>query len=235
MALHDPSPRSRPSISGIEADDASAAVAAMPITLEYLGIGCFVLRATPFDLVDLAYGFSLTERLIDRAGQIAAVDIDQTSHGPTVRVSLEPARHPLADAQRPPAPIDGTACLRALAELADFQMMSHGAGARYAAAACTPGGHIRIVREDAAPHNAFDKLVGAMMSAGEGWEGGFALTSSRGSDELVRKVVTARCPLLATSYPASTLAIDRAAASGLGLWTGASDVPVHTLDPPVRH
>ncbi|MFA9204597.1 MAG: formate dehydrogenase accessory sulfurtransferase FdhD, partial [Flavobacteriales bacterium] len=47
----------------------------VPIALVYNGISHVVLMATPQDLMELAYGFSLSEGIIDRANQIYAVEI----------------------------------------------------------------------------------------------------------------------------------------------------------------
>ena len=44
--------------------------------------------ATPADLLDLARGFSLTERLIDRADQILDIDCYSTMAGTIIRIAL---------------------------------------------------------------------------------------------------------------------------------------------------
>ena len=56
-----------------------------------------------------------------------------------------------------------------------------------------------------------------MARAGRGWDGGFALLSSRCSYELVEKAALANCPMLATISAPTTLAIDRAAGARLRL------------------
>ena len=85
------------------------------------------------------------------------------------------------------------------------------------AASCGPDGDIRLVREDVGRHNAFDKLVGAMLVGASGWDGGFALLTSRCSYELVEKAVLARCPLLVTISAPTDLAVARAREAGLRL------------------
>lgn len=216
-----------------------------PVALEYQGIGYAVLMATPVDLIDLAYGFSLAERLIDRADQILDVDSFRAERGFILRIQLasevadriaDRVRHRasesscglcgienLEQALRPlpqvtqPCLADDAACFTALAALPEHQKLNHATGSAHAAAACSATGEPWLVREDVGRHNAFDKLIGAMARAGRGWDGGFALLSSRCSYELVEKAALANCPMLATISAPTALAIDRAAEAGLRL------------------
>lgn len=216
-----------------------------PVALEYQGIGYAVLMATPADLIDLAYGFSLSERLIDRAEQILDVDSFRAEKGFILRIQLAPevagritdrVRHRASDsscglcgienleqALRPlpqvsqPCLAEDAACFAALAALPKHQVLNHATGSAHAAAACSADGEPWLVREDVGRHNAFDKLIGAMARAGRGWDGGFALLSSRCSYELVEKAALANCPMLATISAPTTLAIDRAAGARLRL------------------
>lgn len=229
---------------GCEPIDREVAVEA-PIALEFNGIGYAVLMATPHDLYDLAYGFALSERLIDAAGDIVAVDGHDAPAGTILRVTLAPDRasriadrvrhrasesacglcgiENLEQALRPLPAVTGRslasdgAIFAAYAGLKAFQPLNARTGAVHAAAACLADGTIRLAREDVGRHNAFDKLVGAMVRSGSTWDGGFALLSSRCSYELVEKAVLAGCPLLATISAPSTLAVERARAAGLPL------------------
>ena len=120
------------------------------------------------------------------------------------------------------ADITQAAVFAALEGLRAHQLLNAATGAVHAAAACTPDGSVRLAREDVGRHNAFDKLIGAMLRAemacdGIDWEGGFALLTSRCSYELVEKAVLAHCPLLATISAPTSLAVERAAAAGLPL------------------
>lgn len=216
-----------------------------PVALEFNGLGYAVLMMTPADLDDFAVGFALSERLIDHAEQVEGVDAHDTDHGTVLRVALSPAcsdrviarvRHRVTEsscglcgienleqALRPLPRIQATsiatpaAINRALEALAASQPLNEWTGATHAAAWCGPEGAIRLVREDVGRHTAFDKLIGAMARTDAGWEGGFALLSSRCSFELVEKAVLAGCPMLVTISAPTSLAMDRARAAGLRL------------------
>ncbi len=216
-----------------------------PVALEYQGIGYAVLMATPADLVDLAYGFSLSERLVDRANQILDVDVFEAEQGHILRIQLAPevagriadrVRHRATDASCGLCGIENleqamralprvsqvcraedAACFAALEALPAWQPLNRATGSAHAAAACSAEGVPLLVREDVGRHNAFDKLIGAMVRADLGWNGGFALLTSRCSYELVEKAVLANCPMLATISAPTGLAIERAAQAGLRL------------------
>jgi FdhD protein len=216
-----------------------------PVAIEFNGIGYAVLMATPEHLLDLVFGFALTERLIDRAEDLLDVDRFERPEGTLLRATLhkrcaervlDRVRHRVSEsgcglcgvenleqALRPLPRLDpcdppaDEAVFKALAALDGRQPLNEATGAIHAAAACTTGGAIRLVREDVGRHNAFDKLLGAMMRDGLDWEGGFALLSSRCSYELVEKAVLSRCPSLVTISGPTTLAIERAKTAGLHL------------------
>lgn len=201
--------------------------------------------ATPADLDDLATGFALSERLIDTPGDVLDIDRHATPGGIIVRLTVgdrvagrivDRVRHRASDsscglcgienleqALRPLPAVtarwrgDNAAIFTALAALDQAQPLGAATRAVHAAAACGADGTIRLVREDVGRHNAFDKLIGAMLRAGATWDGGFALLTSRCSYELVEKAVLSGCPLLATISAPTSLALDRAAAAGLPL------------------
>jgi FdhD protein len=209
-----------------------------PVALEYDGVGYAVLMASPMDLVDLAFGFSLAERLIERADQITYVEPFATDAGFIVRIGLSPdvrqrvgdrVRHRASDsscglcgienleqALRPLPTVSSLsragdqAIFEGYRLLGDHQHLNMATGAVHAAAFCAVDGGPILVREDVGRHNAFDKLIGAMLRSGADWNGGFALLSSRCSYELVEKAVLSGCPLLATISAPTALAIARA-------------------------
>ncbi|WEK41962.1 MAG: formate dehydrogenase accessory sulfurtransferase FdhD [Candidatus Sphingomonas colombiensis] len=235
----------RISASGDAARVARAVAVERPIAIEFNGIGYAVMMATPADLADFATGFAFTERLVTRAAQIRDIDHVARDEGELLRVTLaaecgeaviERARHRisesscglcgienLAQAIRPLPMVRAAPCaapeaiFRALATLSAQQPLNRETGAVHAAARCTADGEVIAVREDVGRHNAFDKLIGAMLRDGADWEGGFALLTSRCSYELVEKAALAGCPHLVTISAPTSLAIERARACGLKL------------------
>jgi FdhD protein len=216
-----------------------------PVAIEFNGIGYAVLMATPADLIDLAYGFALAERLIDGAADIVDAGQHETAQGIILRLQLGEACAPriadrvrhrttesacglcgienLEQALRPLPRVTArsgapdTALFRALTGLPYHQPLNRATGAAHVAAACAADGAIRLAREDVGRHNAFDKLIGAMLRDGMGWDHGFALLTSRCSYELVEKAALSACPMLATISAPTALAIARAHEAGLEL------------------
>jgi FdhD protein len=218
----------------------------LPVAIEVCGLGYAVLMATGTALEDLAWGFALSERLVDRADQIEDVDVHALeTGGAIVRIALTPdcagrvrdrLRHRTSDsscglcgienleqAMRPlprvpeQPPVATAAVFHAIGLLREHQPLGRATGASHAAAFCDRYGAIRLVREDVGRHNAFDKLIGAMQRGGLGWDGGFALLSSRCSYELVEKAVLSGCGTLVTVSAPTSLAVERAQEAGLRL------------------
>lgn len=219
----------------------------VPIAIEINGLGYAVLMATPADLEDLAAGFLLAERLIDGIADVVEIAPLPVSAGVLLRVTVaarvagriaDRVRHRVSDsacglcgienleqALRPLPPaaqdgrVDAAAVFRALRDIEPLQTLNRRTGAAHGAALCAADGSVRAVREDVGRHNAFDKLVGAMLRGGLAWGGGFALLTSRCSYELVEKAVLSGCPMLVTISAATGLAIARAREAGLALRT----------------
>jgi FdhD protein len=90
-------------------------------------------------------------------------------------------------------------------------------GGCHVAAFCSVNGEILCAHEDVGRHNALDKLVGALALSGRAASSGFVLLSARCSYELVEKTVRAGFSLLVTISVPTSLAVERARASGLTL------------------
>lgn len=238
---------SRIAPDGTAAEIDRAVAVEQPVAIEFNGLGYAVMMATPADLEDFAWGFAQSERLIARAGDVVDAEVWATEAGVILRVQLADACAPLVlervrhrvsesscglcgienleQALRPlpvlpaaPVPMP-EAVFRALEALDGLQPLSSATGAVHGAALCGADGAIRLVREDVGRHNAFDKLNGAMLRQGLGWDGGFALLTARCSYELVEKAVLAGCPTLATISAPTSLALERARDASLNLIT----------------
>ena len=226
---------------------ARALAVEVPVAVEFNGIGYAVMMMTPADLEDFAHGFARAERLAVERGNVLDVSESVTERGIVLRVTLaaarvehvfERVRHRVSESSCGLCGIDNLeaalrplpkvttrskaapeAIFHALEQLSDAQPLSRQTGAVHAAALCAADGTIRLVREDVGRHNAFDKLIGAMIRGGLAWDGGFALLTARCSYELVEKAVLSDCPLLATISAPTSLAVARAAEAGLRLVT----------------
>jgi FdhD protein len=222
-----------------------AVIVEAPIAIEYNGIGYAVMMATPINLEDFAIGFSLSERLIERAEQILAVDTHKAELGWILRIQLPPenaekvfarARQRVSESScglcgmdnleevMRPLPlvtrqiaVTDAAIFAALSSLRAHQTLNAATGSAHAAAFCAPDGSIIMTREDVGRHNALDKLIGAMARAEIDTGTGFILLTARCSLELVQKAILANCPMLVTISAATDLAIDTATKYGLRL------------------
>ena len=223
----------------------------VPIALHYNDSPFAVLMATPCDLADLALGFSLSEALIADAGELRIDAVDESVDGIAIRMRIPDARDAaLANRQRnlpgygscgvcgsadidavlraPPrlsreSYIDEAALHRALAALHQQQPLNAATGATHAAGFANRDGGLLLVREDVGRHNALDKLIGAMTSAGIDAGSGFAIVTSRASYELAMKAAQVGIPLLAAISAPTTLAIALADSANLCLVGFARD------------
>lgn len=222
-----------------------------PVSIEFNGHAYAVMMATPADLEDYAHGFALAEGIVQDASEIRGVTARETPLGWVLRIAIPPERiGPIRDrvrrrvcdggcglcgidnlkqAMRPPPSARGApaanpeAVFRALGALRARQALNAATGAVHAAAMCAPDGTILEIREDVGRHNAFDKLIGALARRGIDPGAGFALLSSRCSYELVDKALFAGFSTLVTISAPTSLAVSRAAASGLTLVALARD------------
>jgi len=217
-----------------------------PVALEFNGLAYAVMMATPADLEDFARGFALTEGLAQTPADISDIDVAEVEAGWIVRATLtglgiekltervrtrvaesscglcgienlEAVARPLPPVD-PHTPLEPAAIFSALANLRDHQPLTKATGAAHAAAFCSPDGTILHAREDVGRHNAMDKLIGAMATAGEDAADGFILSTARCSYEIVEKAVRAGATALVTISLPTSMAVKRAEAAGLSLW-----------------
>ncbi|KQP21931.1 formate dehydrogenase accessory sulfurtransferase FdhD [Pseudorhodoferax sp. Leaf267] len=222
--------------SGRAADD--AVVDEVPIALEYNGISHAVMLATPLDLEDFALGFSLTEEIVDSRADVRDLEVVDGCGGLTVQLEIASAcfarlkdkRRSLAgrtgcglcgaeslpQAVKRPAPLHSDARFgaasvsRAMRALDGLQPLRAVTGATHAAGFADAQGQVLLVREDVGRHNALDKLVGAMLTAGHVPQDGFIVVTSRASYEMAGKTVRAGSALLAAVSGVTGLAIELA-------------------------
>lgn len=216
----------------------------IPVAVHYDGVAFAVMMATPHDLEDFAYGFSLTEgRALPR--DIVAVESRPVLEGILLDIKT---RHPapvdtdergrnlpgrsgcgicgsrlLEEVVKRPAPvaagmpISATSLEAALQALEHKQPLNAATGATHAAAWALTDGTLALVREDVGRHNALDKLIGAMLRAGIEPGQGFALVTSRASYEMVTKAAIAGMTILAAISAPTALAAHLAQDCGLTL------------------
>lgn len=215
-----------------------------PVELRYNGEAFAVMMATPADLEDFAYGFSLSEALVEQAGDIRDVSVAERLEGYVLDIVADTTRRAdesasrslpgrsgcglcgsrrLEDVMHMPPPVadgpvlDAGALERALAELGQRQPINVSSGAAHAAAWATPAGDIQCVREDVGRHNALDKLLGALVRNGINPHDGFVLVTSRASYELVIKCARLGVGLLAAISAPTALAVELARSSRMSL------------------
>lgn len=217
--------------------------AEVPVNLVYATLPHAVMMATPADLEDFAYGFSLTEG-IAAAAEIRGVVAREVPRGIVLEVDLVPAalrRHmarrrsmagrtgcgicgieslddlPEAKPVAPGAAIAPAAIRAALLGLEALQVLNQATRAVHAAAWCDGAGAILALREDVGRHNALDKLVGACLRGGIGPRDGFVLLTSRASFEMVEKAAAFGAGTVVAISAPTSLAVERAAALGIAL------------------
>ncbi len=212
----------------------------VPVQVTFADVPFAVMMLTPADLVDFAYGFSLTEGMIERAADIRDVVATRVDDGWRLAVTLNGERlrkhlarqramtgrtgcgvcgiddiEALRRAERGATaapPVALAAIERALAALDEGQVLNARTRAVHAAAWADASGAIHHVREDVGRHNALDKLVGALVRTEVDTRAGFIVITSRCSFEMVEKAATAGAGALVSISAPTSLAIARARA-----------------------
>ena len=226
-------------------DGTRALAVEAPVNLVYGSVPHAVMMATPGDLEDFAYGFSLTEGIVEEAGEIRDVRVEPAQDGLRLLVELAPGRlrehlarkraisgrtgcgvcgiEDIASLPRAvfrPAPdlrLSVPAVAQALASLDAAQSLGAETRAVHAAAWASIDGTLVAVREDVGRHNALDKLIGALMRSGTDPATGFLIITSRCSFEMVEKAARLGAGAIVAISAPTSLALDRAKAHGLTL------------------
>ncbi len=233
-------------LDGTLVSDASREVAVeAPVQVSYADVNFAVMMLTPADLEDFAYGFSLTEGMIDKAADIRSVQLGKASEGLTCRIDLVGAKlsqhlarqramtgrtgcgvcgiddldalKRAATATSVAPPVQIAAVERALVALDGEQVLNARTRAVHAAAWADASGAILHIREDVGRHNALDKLIGALLRAGVEPLSGFAVITSRCSFEMVEKAASFGARTLVAISAPTSLALERARALDLAL------------------
>ena len=213
-----------------------------PINLVYGGVPFAVMVATPSDLEDFALGFSLTEGIVAKAGDVRAIEIEHGARGIVLRIALngdslrahlsrsraisgrtgcglcgidDLANLPAMRRLPARAPVAPAAVSRALRELERGQPLNDSTHAVHAAGWFGLDGGLAALREDVGRHNALDKLIGALARNGALPEHGFFVITSRCSFEMVAKAAWFGATTLVSISAPTSLAIERARDCGM--------------------
>lgn len=207
------------------------------VAMVYNGISHAVMMATPVDLEDFAYGFSLTEGIIDSAEQLRSIELLETPLGWKIEMDIasrqfmqlkyrrrqltgrtscglcgmESLESVMPDLPKVPAarlPEPGV-IEKVLTEFEEQQLMRSLCGGTHAAAIANSEGDILVQREDVGRHNALDKVLGCLARSKISNTGNlFVVVSSRASYEMITKIASqSLSTLVAVSAPTS-LAIE---------------------------
>ncbi len=122
-----------------------------------------------------------------------------------------------------------------LSRFSESQPLFSQTGGSHAAAAFDAAGKIIHLAEDVGRHNAFDKLVGHLLSKGLiPLRAGGVIVSGRASFELVQKCWMAGIPLFLAIGAPSSLAVDLASDTGISLVGFLSGVRMNVYTYPER-
>lgn len=211
------------------------------VALSYNGSTQAVMMATPADLVEFAYGFSLTEGIATK-DEIESVEIVETGNGIDVQIWLiEAAQKRLArrrrtmagpvgcglcgidsleEAVRKMKPVPDSAfsmapsqVMEAVSSLPGAQPLHDATRAAHAAAFWSNG--LVAVREDVGRHNALDKLAGYLIRNPH--PVGAIVLTSRVSIDMVQKVAALGMPMLIAVSAPTAHAVDLADQAGITL------------------
>ncbi len=165
-----------------------------PLALVYHQRNYAVMLASPQDLTDFAYGFSISERVVSEASEIKSVRAEPNVLGIDLHMEIDQARLERLDlTQRRRHLVGASGCglcgldnadqflaklpkvaavtpskdamERAMAAFSSHQKLNQQTHSVHGAAWVSLEGDIVAVREDVGRHNAVDKLLGARARA----------------------------------------------------------------------
>lgn len=231
------------------ADDALAIEAPLEIRVVAGGVEhtVTVTMRTPGSDAELALGFLIAERIIDRAAQVTAYRrcgdrnvlkvelgsdvaprlsniarnfLSSASCGLCGKSSIDAvmANVPVEPIARLEHPIDA-AILQSIPDaIRAAQTAFDATGGVHAVATFTFGGKLMLLREDVGRHNALDKVVGAALLEGASdLSDRIVALSGRAGFELIQKAAVARAPIVVAIGAPSDLAVEIAHRTGVTL------------------
>jgi FdhD protein len=216
----------------------------VPVALIYNGISHAVMLATPQNLEEFALGFSLTEGILRDKTELYGVEVNMQDNGIELHVEIATERFVSLKARRrsmagrtgcglcgaesldqvfqlPQSNLSVQTMLsmrsvfKAHDTLREKQTLQQLTGATHACAWADATGNIQFIREDVGRHNALDKLIGVLHQ--HHVHGGFILTSSRASYEMVQKIAMVGFEVLAAISAPTGLAVRIAEEYGITL------------------
>ncbi len=218
-----------------------------PMTIQLDGVTVSTTMRTPGNDYELAVGFCHTEGLlaghpvsgvrycatssaVDSGFNVVTVETAGRAPTPTPRLVATSSSCGWCGSDQlddlcarigvlpPSPPIDLEVLVGVVGSVRNSQGLFADTGAVHAAAAFEPDGTVSIVREDVGRHNAVDKVVGALLLAGELPAIGRGLfVSGRASVEMVQKAWSAGFGTLVAVSAPTALAVTAARRAGMML------------------
>jgi FdhD protein len=216
------------------------------VAFTYGSVTFAVMMATPEDIEDHAFGFSLTEGIVESSSEIETLEIVPHEQGVEARMILNAKRDGqllsrrrrlagpggcgLCGIESLDAAVAAARSVKATFHVAPETIFSAlralRAGQRLNAETHAVHGagfwsvaqnRLAALREDVGRHNALDKLAGALARFGMDPGSGFIVLSSRLSIELVQKAAMIGCPMLVAVSAPTNFALRAAEGAGMTL------------------